>query len=441
MWNMKIDSNAEKLIDLFRSAGFVAFVVGGPVRDMIMGHIPSDWDICTAAKPNEIIDILSDAGIRYFDSGLKHGTVSAVIEGSVYEITTFRTETGYADHRHPDEVKFIGDIEGDLARRDFTVNAMAYNCDTGVIDLFGGKSDIENKLIKCVGDPHERFEEDALRILRALRFSSVLGFSIDSETSKAIFAKKDLLKNISSERIRDELLKILCGKNVRAVLEEYVRVFGVFIPEILPLKDVFQNHPYHFDDAWTHTVRAVESIKAQPVLRVAALFHDLGKVKTKTTDETGTDHFYSHPKVGEDMAREVLNRLRFSKFEIRRICALIANHDREIIPNRKYILRTLNKLGEEVFEDLLELKRADICAQSAEFYESSMEKLTAVEQVYKSVKTENLCFSLADLAIDGEILRENGYKGKEIGEKLKELLNLVIEGKVPNKLEELLKHI
>ena len=296
---MQISSKAKIVINALADAGFSAYVVGGCVRDYFLGNQTSDTDITTSAKPCELEKILADKNIKVVETGLKHGTVTAVIDKTPLEITTFRADGEYRDSRHPQSVEFVEDIEQDLKRRDFTVNAMAYNDERGLVDLFGGREDIENRIIRTVGEPDARFKEDALRIMRALRFSSVLGFEIEEKTKKSIFDNMYLLENISAERIFSELSKLLCGKNVLNVLNEFRQVIGVIIPQLIPSFNCAQNTPWHTYTVYEHIIHSVDFAPCDPVIRLTMLLHDIGKPSVKLTDENGRDHFKTHADAGE----------------------------------------------------------------------------------------------------------------------------------------------
>jgi len=322
---IKIPPQVNRAIEILQSNGHSAYVVGGAVRDMLMDKTAHDWDITTSALPEETLSAFSD--FRTIETGLKHGTVTVIVDGMSLEITTFRIEGNYSDNRHPDKVDFTDKIESDLSRRDFTVNAIAFSPHKGFADPFDGQADIKNKVIRCVGNPDKRFSEDALRILRALRFSSVLGFEIDIETAESIRRNYKLLGNISVERIFVETSKLLCGKNAGKILRDFEDVFFFILPEISPLKNCTQNHERHIYDVWHHTVKAVESIEPVAELRFAMLLHDTGKPHCKTTDESGTDHFYSHGKISKKIAYDTLTRLKTSAKFRETVCNLVEYHD------------------------------------------------------------------------------------------------------------------
>ncbi len=416
--------------------GFEAYIVGGCVRDSLLGDKPKDYDITTSAEPEEVEKIFSN--YRVIETGIKHGTVTVLINKMPLEITTFRIDSDYSDNRHPTNVTFTKSLEEDTARRDFTMNALAYNDERGICDFYGGSEDIKNKIIRCVGDSNQRFNEDALRIMRAIRFSSVLGFKIEDNTKRAIFQNKELLKNISSERIANELVKLLCGENVRKVLLEYIDVLGVVIPELLPMKGFDQRNIHHIYDILEHTAVAVENIEPTPILRLTALFHDIGKPKCFFM-KNGEGHFYGHSEVGAKMTENILSRLKFDNNTKNTVTKLVKIHDVQIEETEAAVKRCMNKHTSEIFFMLLKMKRADTLAQSP-ICRDRLEYLDRLEKTAREIIAQNACFSLKDLTINGSDLIEMGFKpGREIGVILKNLLDEVIGGKLPNKKEELIK--
>ena len=428
---------ALKAIEILESNGFEAFTVGGAVRDFVMKKKPSDIDIATNALPEDILKVFTPK-YKVIETGLKHGTLTVVINSFHMEITTYRLDGEYIDNRHPKEVYFTKNIYEDLSRRDFTINAMAYNPRTGILDPFDGMSDIKNKLIKCVGKPDKRFKEDALRIMRTLRFASVLDFEIEEETKNAIKITKNLLENISKERISVELIKFLCGNKPKDILIEYTDVFGVFIPEILALKNFLQYNPYHIYDVLTHTGTVVENIENTFHLRLAALLHDIGKPQTFTKDENEIGHFKGHPQIGEDIARNILHNLKFDNFTISKVCTLVKYHDIHLEPNKKQIKKWLNKLGEENFFDLLKLKKADILAQNPDFL-YRIDTVNEISNLAQKIIKENECFSLKHLEINGNDLINMGISGKDIGMILNKILDMVLNEEISNSHEILIK--
>lgn len=436
---MKISDNADYIIGVLENAGYQAYAVGGCVRDFIMSRSCDDVDITTSAKPNETEKVLAQNNIPFFETGLKHGTVTAVVNNENFEITTFRIDGEYKDSRHPDKVEFVNDLSSDLARRDFTVNAMAFNKRKGIVDLYGGRSDIEKKIIRTVGNPDERFREDALRIMRALRFSSTLSFDIEPQTKKAVFKNKDLLRDISSERIFAELSKLLLGDNVFNVLVEYKDVIAVVIPELEPIFNVEQNTVWHIYNTWVHTAKAVEKSPCDLSLRLAMLLHDIGKAFTKTTDQNGCDHFKGHQKISAHYADIVLKRLKASNEIYNRVMTVIPIHDIHIGTQKKNIKKLLSKIGEDSLRDLIEVKRADKLAQNPEMTAVELENLDITQKLLDTVIDEGEPISVKDLAVNGFDLISLGYRGKEIGDMLKLILLKVIDESLPNDKNTLIK--
>ena len=432
---------ANELIRLISKYGYEAYLVGGCVRDYIMGRECDDIDIACSAKPNQLEEILDRLNIKYIETGIKHGTVTVHYKESCFEVTTFRTDGEYADNRHPEKVSFVSSIDGDLARRDFTVNAIAFNEDKGFVDLYGGRKDIESKTIRAVGDADKRFKEDALRIMRAIRFQSVLGFDIEEDTKKAIFDNRDLLKNVSSERIFVELKKLLSGKNVFKALVEYKEVIAVILPEITRTFDCPQNTRWHIYDVWTHTCKAVEMVKNVPELRFIMLLHDIGKPFARTTDCKGVDHFKGHQAISGEMAEPILKRLKVSNDFYNRVMTIIPIHDIHISSDRRKIKKLLSMLGKDAFQDLIDVKRADKLAQNPEMTGAELESLNEREAVFNAIIAGGEAYSVSQLDINGKDISSLGFKGKEIGEALNKLLDAVIDEKVENKKEKLIEYI
>lgn len=427
----------KKALSMLENEGYEGYIVGGCVRDCVMGKVPDDYDVTTSALPEEVENIFS--GYKVIETGLKHGTVTVIIDHFHIEITTFRTEGEYVDGRRPSSVRFTRSLEEDVARRDLTINAMACDLRGKIYDYFGGLEDVEKGIIRAVGNPQERFSEDALRIMRALRFSSVTGFEIEKETAKALRECKSMLLKISAERIREELTKLLCGKSARRIIMEYCDVLEVVIPEISPMKGFKQKTHWHIYDVLEHTAVAVENTPEVPVLRLAALLHDVGKPHCFTQDGAGVGHFYGHALVSVDLARDILNRLKFDNDTKDRVLNLIKYHDVPLEPTTRSIKRALNKYTKEGFFDLILLKRADNLAQNPEIA-IRQDYLDELVRIAKEIIAQEQCFSLKDLAINGTDLIEVGIEpGKEIGKLLGELLDAVIEEKVPNDRAELLK--
>lgn len=438
---MTISENAKKIISVIESAGYEAFAVGGCVRDFIMHRACDDIDITTSAKPDELERILSENGIRFIETGLKHGTVTAVINGENYEITTYRTDGDYKDSRHPESVEFVADIKEDLSRRDFTVNAMAYNERKGIVDLFGGKADLENGVIRAVGDPDKRFKEDALRIMRAIRFASVLSFSVEPETKKAIFDNRKLLKNVSAERIFSELSKLIMGDNVFTVLKDYRDIIAVVIPELEPIFNIPQNTKWHIYNVWEHTCKAVDSAPKDLALRLAMLFHDIGKAYTRTTDEKGTDHFIGHQRVSALYTEKALKRLKVPNEIYDRVMFLVPIHDMHIGTEDKKIKKWLSKAGESSLRDLIEVKRADKLAQNPEMTEQELENLNITQSRLDKIISDGEPFTVKELAVNGNDMIALGLQGRQIGEALDNLLEKVIDNELPNEKSALIKYV
>lgn len=442
-----VPEQIKSILKQLQSSGYDAFVVGGCVRDSILGTEPEDWDVTTSALPSEVKTVFADFPV--IDTGIKHGTVT-VLAGEEHipvEITTFRTEFGYSDSRRPDRVEFVTDIKSDLSRRDFTMNALAFDgrSESGVLDIFGGMSDIRIRRIRCVGDPEERFKEDALRILRALRFAAVLGFEIEEKTALALHKTKELLKNIASERIFSEFKKLICGCDCTRVLREFRDIIAVCIPEIECMFDFPQNTEYHCYDVWEHTLHAIDGVERNPVLRTAMLFHDAGKPESRTTEIIGggmeIDHFYNHAEISEKYAKTALKRLKTDNEFANSVTELVRVHGDTVLPSRKAVRRKLNKLGETQLRYLLAVKRADILAQAPEFRAGRLCELDKVVRILNELIKSNSCFGVKQLAIDGHDCIDLGYRGKEIGVVLNKALYAVMDEKVKNEKEDLLNYI
>ncbi len=434
---LPISEQAAMILSRLEEKGYEAFLVGGCVRDFLMGKIPDDEDITTSATPEETKAVFE--GYHIIETGLKHGTVTLMLEGTPFEITTYRTEGTYTDGRHPDAVAFTESITDDLSRRDFTVNSIAYSPKRGIVDPFGGEEDIKRGVLRCVGNPDERFTEDSLRILRAVRFASVLGFDIEKETAQAMYACTHLLKNVSAERCLVEITKMLCGKNVRDVLIKYIDILAYILPEIGSMKGFDQHNFHHIYDVLEHTAAVVEGTPPLPHLRLAALFHDCGKPDCFTLDEKGVGHFYSHASISAEKADRALQRLKSDNATRQRVTHLVRIHDTPIEPTERLIKRRLRSLGEEMFFDLITLQRADNLGQNLE-YHTRQQTYDLLEDIAKKIIAEEQCFSLKDLAVDGNDLIAMGLKGKKIGNALSLLLDAVIDGKVPNDKDELLNY-
>lgn len=415
-------------------AGYQAYIVGGCVRDLLLGRTPEDWDMTTSARPEETMALFAGHSIP---TGLQHGTVTVRWEGQSFEITTFRTDGMYADHRHPTQVHFSEKLSEDLKRRDFTVNAMAMNAAGELTDLYGGQEDLKSGILRCVGEADRRFQEDALRIMRALRFSATLGFAIAPETSQAIRRNRSLLRDIAVERIRVEMNKLLCGTNAAGVLRDYSEVVGVFLPEILPMVGFDQRNPHHCYDLWEHTLHAIECVPQESVLRWTMLLHDVGKPDCFTVDERGIGHFYGHDRRSAALAEKICRRLRFDNKSTQQITRLIAWHDRDIPRNEKGILRALTQLGADDMRRLCLLKRADNLAQHPDYYWVQRE-IGKAEEILEGLLSRNTCFSLRQLAVGGKEMMALGLRGADIGRMLHRLLEQVVDGQLPNESNALL---
>ena len=419
------------------SAGFAAYAVGGCVRDTLRGVTPHDYDITTAARPEVVLALFEGYAIP---TGLQHGTVTVRQNGQSFEVTTFRADGPYTDHRRPDSVAFSESLEEDLQRRDFTVNAMAMDVRGQVYDFHGGEADLRAGILRCVGDAEQRFNEDALRILRCLRFASVLGFAIEPKTAAAVENCAPLLRHIAAERIREEMTKLLCGEQATEILLRYPAVFAVFLPEILPCVGFDQQNVHHLYDVWQHTAHAVDHAPPDPLLRWTLLLHDLGKPECFTVDEAGQGHFYGHDDLGAQLAADIAQRLRFDKKSSERMALLIARHMRQIEPTDKAVGRVLRQLGEEALRQLLAVKRADASACHPDFAWQTGH-LDAVEAVLDRLLTKDTCFTLRDLAIDGHDLMALGLQGSAIGQALNAALDAVVEGELPNEREAMIRWI
>ena len=433
---MDMPKNVDTAINLLQSAGFEAYAVGGCVRDSLLGKTPNDWDITTSAKPENMKSVFVD--FRCIDTGIKHGTVTVVIDGEPLEITTFRLDGEYEDNRHPKSVTFTSNLGADLGRRDFTVNAMAYSKKTGTVDLFGGQNDLKNRIIRCVGDPDRRFNEDALRILRALRFASALDFEIEEKTAQCLLKNRALLGNISEERIAKELLKLVCGKGAKRILTDFAPVLFEILPELQPMYKNSHDNPHHCYDIYEHTLIAVESIDPEPTLRFAMLLHDCGKPAVKKFDENGVAHFYGHQRISAEISAQILARLKVSNKFRDEILFLVSNHDRwELYENTEKMPRYLSKFGLDGVLNLLKVMRADVLAQSPE-YRYRLDQIADAEETAKNLAAQKPCLSLSELQINGRTLMDIGIpQGRKLGAVLAQLLDEVIDGVTKNTQEAL----
>ena len=435
-----IPEGAVFVLDKLTAAGFQAYVVGGCVRDSLLGKEPKDWDICTSATPEEMQMVFR--GCHVVETGLKHGTLTVVVDHVPYEVTTFRVDGEYTDHRHPDQVTFVTDVRADLARRDFTVNAMAYHPDTGVVDAFEGQVDLVRRVIRCVGDAKTRFDEDALRILRALRFASVYGFDIEEETSHAVHMLKHTLKGVAAERIREEMTKMLCGRGVGAILREYSDVIMEVIPALRPMVGFDQCSKWHRYDVWEHTVRTIENAPAIPVLRWAALLHDCGKPACFAKDENGAGHCRGHQEKSGEMTVRIMADMRMDNATRDRVVLLAGHHDAELSTDTVVLRHALNRFGEDALRQLLQLQRADELSKGTLVDAEVHACFDGIEAALDALLATNPCVTLKQLAVTGGDLMAAGVpKGKAVGQCLNALLNAVLDERLPNEKEALLAEV
>lgn len=422
---IKLPEKVKYIIMQLEAAGYEAYAVGGCIRDSVLGREPDDWDITTSASPTQIKSVFQ----RTIDTGIQHGTVTVMLDHEHFEVTTYRIDGEYEDSRHPKEVVFTKNLVEDLKRRDFTINAMAYNDTGGLVDVFGGIADLESKIIRCVGNARERFGEDALRMMRAVRFSAQLGFTIDTDTEHAIEELAPNLANISAERVQVELVKLLLSPNPDYMRKAYdLGITAVVLPEIDAAFETPQNNPHHRYTVGEHLMHCLLHVRADRSLRIAALLHDIGKPASKTTDEEGIDHFHGHVELGEEMAADILKRLKFDNDTIARVRIYIRHHDDQINPAAKSVRRSMGKIGEAFFEGVLELKRADCLAQSMYLRDEKLGALDRVEALYQEILAKRQCVSLKTLAVSGDDLIALGVpQGRTIGAILSRLLAEVIE--------------
>lgn len=437
--HIELPEKVRFIINELEKAGYEAYAVGGCVRDSILGRIPDDWDITTSAKPLQVKAVFS----RTIDTGIQHGTVTVMMDKEGFEVTTYRIDGEYEDSRHPKEVIFTSNLIEDLKRRDFTINAMAYNDRAGLIDVFEGMSDIERKCIRCVGNATERFTEDALRIMRAVRFSAQLGYTIEEETKNAIQKIAPNLQNISAERIQVELIKLLKSPHPDYLRVAYeTGITQMMLPEFDKAMETEQNNPHHQYSVGEHTLHCILGTPSDKSLRLAALLHDLGKTETKSTDCKGVDHFYGHADVSEKMVHTILRRLKMDNDTITRTSKLVKYHDYDIEPNRRAMRRAINKIGEEYMADLFVLKEADMLAQSLYKREEKQKLLSELKRIYQEVIEAKECVSLKTLAINGKDLIEVGIKpGKNLGDILDCMLQDVLDDPSHNTPEYLMDHM
>ena len=437
MIQIQIPEKAKYIIETIQNAGFEAYVVGGCVRDSILGRCPEDWDITTSARPEQVKQLFR----RTIDTGIQHGTVTVMLDKEGFEVTTYRVDGKYEDSRHPKEVTFTPNLEEDLKRRDFTINAMAYNETEGLIDIFGGLKDIEAKLIRCVGNPEERFGEDALRIMRAIRFSAQLGYEIHEDTEAAIRKLAPTLQKISAERIQTELVKL-----VTSPLPHWFRltyetgITSVIMPEFDRIMVQRQHNPHHAYTTGEHTLVAMRSIPSDKVLRLVMLFHDMGKPDVFTTDENGKDHFHGHAAYSAPIAERIMRRLKFDNDTMRQVCTLVRNHSMYPQLTGKDVRRAAHQIGPELFDSFLLVKRADVMAHHPDVIPGKLDYLRELEHIWQDVQLHGDCLSLKDLAVSGKDLIADGMTpGPDIGRVLEHLLELVLDYPEKNEHDVLIK--
>ncbi|MCI6675929.1 MAG: CCA tRNA nucleotidyltransferase [Clostridiales bacterium] len=435
--NICIPEKAAYIIEKLEQEGHEAYVVGGCVRDALLRREPEDWDITTSASPFQVKKIFR----RTIDTGIQHGTVTVMLEKEGFEVTTYRIDGIYEDGRHPASVEFTSKLEEDLKRRDFTINAMAYNPRTGLVDLFGGQKDLEQGAIRCVGNANERFTEDALRILRAVRFAAQLGFEIEDDTKFAITKLAPNLSKVSQERIQVELTKLLMSKHPEQIRTAYeLGVTAVVLPELDAVMNLPQNNPYHCYTVGNHTIAMLEQIYPTKTLRWAALLHDFGKLETHKIDENGEDHFYGHAESSANYAKIVLRRLKFDNDTIDQVSRLVMYHAYHLRREKKIIRRCMNRIGVDLFEDLLEVMRADTMAKSSYQRQERLDDIIAIRNLYKEIIKDNECITLKQLAVNGQDLIRAGIRpGKQMGELLHAMLDYVLEYPEQNQKDILLE--
>lgn len=436
---IQLPENVRFIIMTLEDAGYEAYAVGGCVRDSILGREPNDWDITTSAKPVETKALFK----RTFDTGIQHGTISVLLGKDIYEVTTYRIDGEYEDARHPKEVTFTSNLSEDLLRRDFTINAMAYNDRVGLVDLYDGLCDIENKVIRCVGNPYDRFSEDALRIMRAVRFASQLDYEIEEKTKTAIKELSENLRKISAERIQVELVKLLTSDHPEFIEKAYeLGITKIILPEFDEAMECEQNNPNHAYSVGVHTINVLKGLPKDKLLRLAGLFHDLGKVRTKTTDDKGIDHFRNHPVESAVIAKDVFERLKFDKDTEIKVCRIVSHHDWARDGKPEHIRRSINEIGEDLFPLIFEFNRADYKGQGNYNLEKKLAHVDDLEEAYKRVIANKECVSLKTLAVKGKDLIEAGVEpGPKLGEILNSMLSEVLDDPSKNNKEYLLSLI
>ena len=429
---------ADYILETLNRAGYEAFLVGGCVRDILRGSQPRDWDICTGALPGRTAALFP----RCVPTGLAHGTVTVACPDGAYEVTTFRADGPYSDGRRPDGVTFVSRLEEDLARRDFTVNAMAMDREGRLRDPFGGAADLRAGVLRCVGEPDRRFREDGLRLMRALRFAAVLDLAVESGTARSVHENRDMLRHVAAERLQAELRAMLPGPGAGRVLREFGDVPAVFWPELAAMFGLDQRSVWHCHDVWGHTVFAVEHAPADETVRLAALLHDVGKPPCLSVDAAGAGHFYGHAAVGAELAEGMLRRLRFPRALCAQVTELVARHELELRPEPKCLQRWLGRLGEEQFFRLLALKRSDTLAHAPACTKPRLERLAQIEAMARELIAGEGCFTLKDLAVDGRDALSAGIApGPAVGAALRALWEGVTAGALSNRREVLLRRL
>ena len=433
---IQLPEKVKVMIQTLEAAGYEAYAVGGCVRDSVLGRVPADWDITTSALPEQVKELFH----RTIDTGIEHGTVTVMMDKEGFEVTTYRVDGEYRDHRHPEQVNFTGELKEDLRRRDFTINAMAYNDRCGMVDAFGGIEDLKHGVIRCVGVARERFEEDALRILRAVRFAAQLGFEIEKETADAARTLAGNLKDISAERIQTELVKLLVSPHPEMLRTAYeLGITRVVLPEFDVMMETPQHHPHHMYSVGEHTLKALEFTDPEKVLRLSVLFHDFGKPQTKTTAD-GVDHFHGHAKISAQETVRIMRRLKFDNATMDQVKRIVLYHDVRPQPDERQIRRLLHRAGEDIFPGLFQVMGADILAQSEYRKIEKLVNLERVHQVYDEILKRKDCISLKNLQVTGKDLIAAGMEpGKKIGEILNQMLEDVLETPEHNEREYLLK--
>lgn len=436
---INIPQKAEQILHILNEAGYEAYVVGGCVRDSILDRVPGDWDITTSALPEQVKELFH----RTVDTGIQHGTVTVMMGKEGFEVTTYRVDGEYHDGRHPDAVTFTRSLEEDLKRRDFTINAMAYHPGHGLVDLFGGMEDINRKIIRCVGDPVERFTEDALRMLRAVRFSAQLGFTVEENTKAALARMSGNLEHVSAERIQTELVKLLVSDHPEKIQDAYeLGITKVILPEFDAMMETTQETLHHCYNVGEHTIHALMNIPADKVLRLTMLFHDTGKPARKTVDPDGTAHFKGHAYVSEELTKSIMHRLKFDNDTLRKVSKLVLYHDDRMPATMKHVRRAMNRISAELFPYYMKVRMADTLAQSDYQRDKKLENLAGIEKCYQEILEKKQCVSLKELKVNGQDLIAAGIeKGPKIGQTLQTLLQEVIEEPEKNTREYLLARI